>query len=623
MRIEKPIRVSTTTLGQALLWRSLWLLPVLLVAYFTYLAAKLQLDDALIYLRYVRNFHEGLGLTYNPPELFNGLTSPLFTLVMVVAAYISSNLIAVMVVISGIFFLSAALLGGHLLASGRVESAITASVLAGVGYFYSTTGMETGLYLTLIAASFILYRNRSSWFVITLALLICTRSEGVFFAGVLGLDYLYQNRRLPDWRFLLASCIILSLPFAFNYFYYGALMPATGGAKIAQGRSGLWGEDWLFLHIQYFANAFFSGSKVAPSLLVVAALIGVFAEIEKRTTWLIVLSLGCLLAFYVGLNIPNYHWYYAPFFYFLFLFACRGVFWLSRIALARGLLAPRAGLVLIVLGGAGYVAQNVVSLEASQPNQSYIEISNWLKENTPETSSVAMVEIGTIGWHSEREIVDILGLVTPFNAEYIGDREFMRWLLHYQPDYIIRHDPIWPHEQSITPLEKNAIYTAVDTARIPGLVLLQRSPQHSKESVHQFVSFVLEKNEPFEKMLLSSSIGAPYVMMQGASLFAHAPMSLSLTLEEPIESIAVGFGVREAAQGLHHRVCFAIRRAIDNEALLDDCIDAGASVEEMHVERSIQRRLDAKERLLFDIRCEDSCNNAWSYWSEVVLEKAT
>lgn len=615
-------RPTTISPIQTVLWRALLLLPVVGVAYFTYLAANLQLDDALIYLRYVRNFHEGLGLTYNLSEPFNGLTSPLFTLVMIIAAYLSSNLMVAMAIVSGLFFLSAAILGGHVLASGRLESAITASGLACVGYFYSTTGMESGLYLTLIASSFILYRKDSPWFLITLSLLICTRSEGVFFAGVLGLDYLYQHRRLPDWRFLLVAFVIFCLPFAFNYFYYGAFMPSTGGAKVAQGKSGLWGGDWIFFDIRYFRDAFFSGNRFAPWLLVIAALAGLFAELEKRITWLALLSLGLLLAFYAGLNIPNYHWYYAPFFYFLVILSCRGVFWLSKITLAKGWLAPRATLILVVLGSAGYMAQSVISLETRNPNQRYIDMGNWLKENTPEESSVAMVEIGTIGWYSEREIVDILGLVSPLNSEHIGDREFVRWLLHYQPDYIIRHDPIWPHEQSITPLEKSNIYTTVNTVNIPGLVLLQRSPQHSKESVYQFANSVIEKTQPFEKMLLSSSIGPPYLTMQGASLFAHAPISLSLTLKEPVESIAIGFGIREGAQGLHHRLCFAVRRAINNETLLESCIDAGATLEEMHVERIIQRSLEEKERLLFDILCETSCDYAWSYWSEVALEKA-
>ena len=57
----------------------LFLAPILLASYFGYLWREYQLDDALIYLRYIKNFQEGHGLVYNPGERFNGLTSPFFT----------------------------------------------------------------------------------------------------------------------------------------------------------------------------------------------------------------------------------------------------------------------------------------------------------------------------------------------------------------------------------------------------------------------------------------------------------------------------------------------------------------------------------------------------------------
>lgn len=57
-----------------------------------------------------------------------------------------------------------------------------------------------------------------------------------------------------------------------------------------------------------------------------------------------------------------------------------------------------------------------------------------------------MVEIGIIGWYSNRPIIDILGLVSPLNARFIGERKFEEWLKHYSPDLILIHDPPWPHE---------------------------------------------------------------------------------------------------------------------------------------------------------------------------------
>src|SRR5690606_32071884 len=118
-----------------------------------------------------------------------------------------------------------------------------------------------------------------------------------------------------DLRFLFVALAIVAAPFVFNYFYYGAVLPATGGAKIGQGQSGLWGGGWIFLNVSYFLPAFMGGSALAAAFLVGLSMYGLLTEIRHRIV-LISLAFWLLLAmFYVGLNIPNYHWYYAPFVY--------------------------------------------------------------------------------------------------------------------------------------------------------------------------------------------------------------------------------------------------------------------------------------------------------------------
>ena len=617
------LKTRLSRLGQepnnALVRYGFYLLPVLCVAYFTYLASGLQLDDALIYLRYVRNFQMGEGLMYNPPESFNGLTSPLFTWAMLLASFLVDNLQRIMILLSSVFFMVAALLGGGLFAKSRLEGAITASILACFGYFYATFGMETGLFLLLIAASLLLYRKESPWFVITLTLLVITRSEGIFLALVLGLDYLYRMRRLPNWRYLVPAIILFCLPFAFNLYYYGALLPATGTAKIAQGRSGLWGENWIFLNIDYLRDAFFSGSLFAPVFLCCAALGGLVALRTQRSAWLSVLFLVLLLGFYAGLNIPNYHWYYAPFFFFLIIFACRGIWQYGVYAQANKFRILQTAGFSLVLIGALFTLQKAVSFEVRGAAQKYVDMGIWIREHTPEDASVAMVEIGTVGWYSQRPIVDILGLVSPYNSAFIGERHFMHWLLHYQPDFILRHEPVWGHEQSITALEEAGLYTARRDVNISGLVLLQR--QDPKAAVRQFANQIVRAAAPFENMMNNSNVGAPLVVLEGKTLFAHAPSSLRLVLPEAVGSIQVGFGIKEDANGLHGPLCFAVRTKSGNAKLLAHCIDANVEIAAMHVEQVIEKPLQAGEELLFDISCPQSCDYGWTYWSQVSLEE--
>jgi|GEM_PF-910658 len=43
----------------------------------------------------------------------------------------------------------------------------------------------------------------------------------------------------------------------------------------------------------------------------------------------------------------------------------------------------------------------------------YLEMGQWLRENTPEDAVVAALDIGAVGWASERRVLDLMGLVSP------------------------------------------------------------------------------------------------------------------------------------------------------------------------------------------------------------------
>tara|TARA_R110001592_G_scaffold161846_2_gene394679 strand:- start:246 stop:764 length:519 start_codon:yes stop_codon:yes gene_type:complete len=168
-------------------------------------------------------------------------------------------------------------------------------------------------------------------------------------------------------------------------------------------------------------------------------------------------------------------------------------------------------------------------------------------------------------------------------------------------------------------LEEHGLYAARGDVDISGLALLERKA--SNLEIKDLANTIIRQNWPFEEMLRKSDADPSLVALQGSSLFAHAPSTLHLTLEYPVSSIRLGFGIRDTAQGLHGRLCFAVRRAASREVLLKHCIDAGAEHDAMHVEQAIQYSLKAGEELLFDISCVETCNYAWTYWSQVALDE--
>lgn len=467
-----------------------WVIPpTIIVGILTWQWRNFQLDDSLIYLRYVRNFLSGQGLVYNPGELFNGLTSPLHTLTLTLAASALGHPQVATLGLSAAGLLAAALLGGRLFATNDFEASLVASLVASSGYFYTTFGMETTILLALVAATLHLARKDSAWVFPMVALATTARAEAAFLAIPVGVLYLYRTRRLPAVRYLLLAAAIFVAPFAFNWAYYGHVFPGTAAAKFGQGASGYWGGPYDFLQVGFLLDWAFSGSIVTVIFLGVMSAIGVAAlrkDMIARVSWV---YLALLATFYLVANMPNYPWYYAPFFYLLCLYAGTGIG--RALTMAAQRLRQRriawAVVALVVAVGSVFSLMNIVDVFAQPRHEDYTRIGKWLNLHTPRNASVAAVEIGALGWYSERPIIDILGLVNDYNAEYVAKRDLYSWLYHYQPDYVLCHQPLWTFEPSCALLAQSGYYVPAAGFKEGQYVLLARKPGVTDEQVAEAV----------------------------------------------------------------------------------------------------------------------------------------
>jgi len=457
--------------------------PAILVIIFSYGTRNYQVDDALIYLRYVRNFYDGYGLVYNPGDRFNGLTSPLFTYVILIASWAIRDYQASLIACSAVFMSIASIYSGMLFSKTKLEQLFTSLTVGSLGYFYLTFGMETPLFLMLIVLSLYLHKLESDFFVICITLLTITRSERVFLAAPMLISFLLIHRRLPKTRYLVVAALIFLTPLLVNHFYYGRFLPETGGAKLLQGKSGYWSDmlhpDWNFF--------FLGGKPLSPWYLMLPAY-GMFILARNVEAILGLVFLSFLAFFYGYFSIPSYFWYYSPFVLFLALFSCRGIFRIKELCLMQGWSSDRAfaGICLFVFVFHAYT--RIIFPYPGGRHESYAKIGEWLKENTVETASIGMVEIGTVGWYSQRSVIDILGLVNRYNAEYIGQRDLYGWLTHYRPDFILRHEPRWTWEESTKLLEDSGAYTMVDSFNYPGYVLLKKGSKITDTELLNIIS---------------------------------------------------------------------------------------------------------------------------------------
>jgi arabinofuranosyltransferase len=401
-------------------------LIIAIVTFLTWMFRHSQLDDSLIYARYIRNALQGQGLVFNSGEHVNALTSPLYSAVLLLlASLFSGKVLLAQNVLFAVCFAAAAALAERLAPWAGL-------LIVSTTYFYNCMGMETALFLLLLVLLVTLYLERcDAWIPLVALLLVLTRLEG----GALVLMVLIQllrERRFPSWRsFVLPSAVVIAY-LSFNAVYYGSLLPSSGLAKFAQARSGYWGK-WptAFLRMPpSLYSPFFYSIYIVP-LVAVCAAIGVWKLRGTAMNRILMPFFIILLSFYVLCNFPSYHWYYAPFIFFAFIYALLGVPPFQSASLVAALVMLQC------------VTATAYKASQSSLEYPYKQLGEWLDQNTPTNARVASVETGAIGWYSRRYVDDIIGLTSPTNAMYLLHHDFFSWLDEQKPDYVVMHAKPW------------------------------------------------------------------------------------------------------------------------------------------------------------------------------------
>jgi hypothetical protein len=406
---------------------------VALVAILCVCAGPSKVDDAYIYARYVANAVAGRGMVFNLGEHVNALTSPLFAYLLLLGSWmLHGKVLLATEILSGGFMLLACLL-----AEGMV--AFAGLFLASTAYFYALVGMETTLFaFMLLAVAFLFVTKRYGWLPLACVLLVLTRFEGGLLVALVAWQLVRLRARIR-WTAFLPALVVGCIYLGLNHHYYGVYLPSSATAKLGQGFSGFWGP-WpkAFLwHTELLQNLFAKTVYLIPLLLgfVTASLV---MRSNRAYDGIVLPFCGILLAFYVGMNLTGfYFWYFAPFILF-------GIFYAAS-AIPRTRVAAVAASALVVV----LAVTNGRFLRLPRPEVryvGYIEAGQWLRQNTPADARIGTVEIGLLGWYSDRYLIDVIGLVTPANAAHIAHHDGSSWLTEDRPDYILLHTADWPWE---------------------------------------------------------------------------------------------------------------------------------------------------------------------------------
>ena len=424
-------------------WGYLLLLLILLEALsaLVYLGKAGQfgfpLDDAWIHQTYARNLGLHGVMAFSPGQPSTGSTSLGWTVLLAAGYLLKVPFFLWTYVWGSIFAIATAFVAACLSQNyfGDFRNAVIVAVICLLEWhlaWAAVSGMEIGLF-TFLTLLFLLSLNRDvSPFLLggLTGLIVLVRPEGLILAFVYGLKLLFTHPReikhilLHAAAFLLAFSIIISPWIVFNLTYSDRPFPNTISAKFMQ-----YGYPWSFgKSLKYLWDVFIYFLNGPLMLLVPCAGFTIYNSIRTKSTphfYPFAWSLTLIGLYAVALPaIYDQGRYLMPFIPLVVIYGIEGLNqFLKRFARAS-ILRPAIwlslfGMVLLLwINGASDYAYRIQLFDTV-----HMQAVRWIKTNAPQDAIIATHDIGIIGYYTERQIIDLAGLVTPEIVTIMNDPE--------------------------------------------------------------------------------------------------------------------------------------------------------------------------------------------------------
>ncbi|MFN8457594.1 MAG: hypothetical protein U0401_23545 [Anaerolineae bacterium] len=204
--------------------------------------------------------------------------------------------------------------------------------------------------------------------------------------------------------------------------------------------------------------------------------LGLLGAARRERGWLVLAGHDLLyVAAFIALGVPTAEWYYAPLMPGVALLAARGVQLVAEgiagaiqtaqrrhgqadkvlaqilaISTALTLLFPLSATCLAI-------SARVVAQHPNWKAQVYPDTARWIAHHTNAAASLATIDIGHLGYWSQRRIIDIVGLAQPDVAPHIAQGDFGYAIRHYQPDLVLIGYAWLPEVQTTAWFQENYI----------------------------------------------------------------------------------------------------------------------------------------------------------------------
>lgn len=407
-------------------------------------------DDAYISFRYSENLVDGKGLVFNEGEQVEGFSNFLWVLVCTIPfiqgfdVVVFSKAVGVMLSLLNLVIL-------YKLSSKFTDKPwIPVLLLSLTPSFalWAVGGLETQLFIMFLLLSVnLLFENREIPAAISFVLLSMTRHEGAVIATVTLVYWFIFKKRYYKFALLFFSSYAVFTVWRWLYFgylfpntFYRKLVPSIvyGGAQNAATAVGSGTTDILIRFFGVFGPLLNFLVYISPFILF--GICSLFLERTEKDTerkYLVTISILIIFALTMfGLWMPGFR-LYLPAIPFIYIVS-EPI--LSKISLGQKKrskkLASTMLLVFIFLLPTTvfpYLYSETTTYSTGL-NQAHINLGKWLNLNVPESSVIALEDIGAIPFYSGLYTVDMVGLAD----EHIAHNGFSTdYLFSKNPDIVV------------------------------------------------------------------------------------------------------------------------------------------------------------------------------------------
>ena len=422
-------------------------------------------DDASYYLKIAENFNNGKGFSFDGLHQTNGF-QPLWQYILIALTFIYSSdpgttLRIVLIIQVVLLFLSGNLIFRFL------SDYFTYKIIFAGGFifilfvfFQSVNSMETALLIFMISVILFfsgtkkiieIHNSRNEIiFGILSGLLILTRLDSVFFIFPVILICFFKifrsnergKKMLTLFLIFAGSALVLMPYLIYNYKEFGNIIPVSGYLK--SGFPEVKFND-KFNDLLHYRETYFAFTAVIY-------LTWYFVKFKINKTkyfhsCLAVMSAGviCLLIYMIFfLNWVIFSWYFITYSLFVSLAVCLPLRYILSLKFERTANILYFIILIFISFYWGFkffkfYTTGYRHLGGNWNIESY-EAAQWTKKNTQPGDLFAMKDAGHFSYFSEREVINLDGLVNNFEyQEVLKNKSLNSYLKENRVRYIIQH----------------------------------------------------------------------------------------------------------------------------------------------------------------------------------------